>query len=93
VIDEPITWRIDRPVELLTQLNRIDWGRLYTSGHVMALVCPMCLATIPAAFTDRPPAATTPRAMHTDWHVVTAKLLEDLERPPASFRRAPLKAW
>lgn len=60
-----------------TNLNEIPWGTVTLQpGNIRQLVCPLCMAIIPAVFDNAHelPSTVTPKSMHINYHANTADM-------------------
>ena len=91
---DPATWRIDRPDEIRDGLRAAEWPTVFMGASIAYLVCPLCGSMVPTTGSVGVKGLRTPpRVAHIQWHIRTAKLLEDLERPASSFRPDEATAW
>lgn len=68
---------INDPDNLRRDLERTVWGTTQI-GNLHFITCPLCLATMPASFTNSHELLSghTPKKYHIDYHVAIALQLE-----------------
>lgn len=78
----PDVYYLDNPNSVRSFLESTPWGTTQI-GLVHFIGCPVCLANIPAAFTNAHelPANVTPKSMHTQYHVNIAHALYARNNP------------
>jgi hypothetical protein len=90
----PPFWLIDQPADLQEKLDGAEWGTIAHGKHAEPdqVICPLCMTVMPARFTEGG-EGSSPRHLHTSWHVALAGVLHGLQAraaaPATSYPTVP----
>jgi hypothetical protein len=78
-----MTVHVDKPDSIRAYLEKTTWGTITIGDNAPThqLICPLCMAVIPAVFTNanQLPGDMTPKRVHTDYHAAIATALRNVQ--------------